>query len=168
MFEIPELTPEYFEILVVRELRKVGLEVSALSLHRRSTQVHAEPGYLLELKGVVSRADWQRRALIGCRRQDALIGRAEIESFREHLTEAGVEAGIFFARRRLRRKPCTPPTTAHSPCFASRTGERRSTRAGGAHPVTTPPGSLLTAPSSSVATSRVSHTTGCSKPGRVT
>ena len=97
MFELPELTPEYFEILVVRELRKVGLEVSALSLHRRSTQVHAEPGYLLELKGVVSRADWQRRALIGCRQQDALIGRAEIESFREHLTEAGVEAGIFFA-----------------------------------------------------------------------
>ncbi len=97
MVELPELTPEYFEILVVRELRKVGLEVSALSLHRRSTQVHAEPGYLLELKGVVSRADWQRRALIGCRRQDALIGRAEIESFREHLTEAGVEAGIFFA-----------------------------------------------------------------------
>src|SRR5438093_3623600 len=87
MVELPELTPEYFEILVVRELRKVGLEVSALSLHRRSTQVHAEPGYLLELKGVVSRADWQRRALIGCRRQDALIGRAEIESFREHLTE---------------------------------------------------------------------------------
>src|SRR5213083_2780383 len=97
MVELPELTPEYFEILVVRELRKVGLKVSALSLHRRSTQVHAEPGYLLELKGVVSRADWQRRALIGCRRQDALIGRAEIESFREHLTEAGVEAGIFFA-----------------------------------------------------------------------
>src|SRR5437773_1266059 len=58
MVELPELTPEYFEILVVRELRKVGLEVSALSLHRRSTQVHAEPGYLLELKGVVSRADW--------------------------------------------------------------------------------------------------------------
>src|SRR5881296_2981965 len=95
MFELPELTPEYFEILVVRELRKVGLEVSALSLHRRSTQVHAEPGYLLELKGVVSRADWQRRALIGCRQQDTLIGRAEIESFREHLTEARVEAGIF-------------------------------------------------------------------------
>src|SRR5437667_11945390 len=97
MFELPELTPEYFEIRWVGRLRKVGLEVSPLSLHRRPTQVHAEPGYLLELKGVVSRADWQRRALIGCRQQDALIGRAEIESFREHLTEARVEAGILFA-----------------------------------------------------------------------
>src|SRR5207249_11990216 len=101
MVELPELTPEYFEILVVRELRKVGLEVAALSLHRRSTQVHAEPVYLLELKGVVSRADWQRRALIVCRPQDALIERAESESFSGDHTQEGVEAGISRATARV-------------------------------------------------------------------
>src|SRR5947209_8245285 len=37
MLELPELTPESFEILAVRELRKVGLEVSELRVHRRAT-----------------------------------------------------------------------------------------------------------------------------------
>src|SRR5207249_9029744 len=56
MLELPELTPEYFEILVVRELRKVGLEVPDLRVHRRAMLAEPERGYLLELKGRVSRA----------------------------------------------------------------------------------------------------------------
>src|SRR5881628_1792025 len=55
-----------------------------------------ERGYLLELKGRLSRAGWQRRSLIACRRQDAPIGRAQVESLRDHLKEAGVDAGILF------------------------------------------------------------------------
>ena len=55
MLELPELTPEYFEILVVRELRKVGFEVSELRVHRRAMLPEPERGYLLELKGRVSR-----------------------------------------------------------------------------------------------------------------
>src|SRR2546422_1005456 len=98
MLELPKLTPEYFEILVVRELRKVGLEVSALRIHRRTTLPEPERGYLLELKGVVARGPWQRRTLIACRRQHAPIGPLEVESLRDHLKEADVEAGILFAR----------------------------------------------------------------------
>ena len=45
---------------------------------------------------MISRAPWQRRVLIACRRQQAPIGRAAVESLRDHLTEAGVEAGILF------------------------------------------------------------------------
>jgi len=37
MLELPELTPEHFEILVMRELRKIGLDVSELRTQRRST-----------------------------------------------------------------------------------------------------------------------------------
>src|SRR5438309_7987516 len=96
MLELPELTPESFEILVVRELRKVGLEVSQLRIHRRATLPEPERGYLLELKGVISRAPWQRRVLIACRRQQAPIGRTAVESLRGHLTEAGGEGGIPF------------------------------------------------------------------------
>jgi len=96
MLELPELTPESFEILAVRELRKVGLEVSELRVHRRATLPEPERGYLLELKGVISRAPWQRRILIACRRQQAPIGRAAVESLRDHVPEAGVEAGILF------------------------------------------------------------------------
>ncbi len=96
MLELPELTPEYFEILVVRELRKAGFDVSAVRIHRRSTLPETERGYLLELAGVVSRGPWQRRALIACRRQEAPIGRAEVESLRDHVKEAGAVAGILF------------------------------------------------------------------------
>jgi len=97
MLELPELTPGHFEILVVRELRKVGLEVSELRQHRRTTFPQPERGYLLELEGVISRAAWRRRALIGCRRQDLPIGRAAVEAFKSHVTEAGVDGGILFA-----------------------------------------------------------------------
>lgn len=97
MLELPTLTPERFEILVVRELRKIGLEVSELRIHRRTTLPEPEHGYLLELVGAVSRAPWRRRVLIACRRQDAAIGQAEVTSLRTHLQEAGAEAGILFA-----------------------------------------------------------------------
>src|SRR2546422_10836747 len=90
MLELPELTPESFEILAVRELRKVGLEVSELRVHRRATLPEPERGYLLELKGVISRAPWQRRILIACRRQQVPIGRAAVESLRERSEERRV------------------------------------------------------------------------------
>src|ERR1051325_3492738 len=96
MPELPELTADYFEILVVRELRKVGLEVSDPRVHRRAMLPEPERGYLLELRGRVSRAGWQQRVLIACRRQDAPIGRAQVESLRDHVKEAGVDAGILF------------------------------------------------------------------------
>ena len=96
MQELPELTPERFEILVVRELRKVGLDVSELRTHRHSMLPEPERGYLLELKGVLRRTDWQRRTLIACRRQQRPIGSGEVESLKEHLREAEVEAGVLF------------------------------------------------------------------------
>ncbi len=103
MLELPQLTPEHFEILVVRELRKVGLLVSELRVHRRATLPEPERGYLLELKGTVSRGPWHRRVLIACRRQDAAVGRAEIESLRDRFGEADVEAGILFATAKFDR-----------------------------------------------------------------
>jgi hypothetical protein len=96
MLELPELTPEHFEILVMRELRKIGLEVSELRIHRRSTLPEPERGYLLELKGVVRGTGWQRRTLIACRRQQRPIGSADVELLKEHLKEAEVDAGLLF------------------------------------------------------------------------
>ena len=96
MLELPELTPEHFEILVTRELRKVGLLVSELRIHRREPLPEPERGYLLELKGVVRGTGWQRLTLIACRRQERPIGPADVESLKEHLKEAEVEAGLLF------------------------------------------------------------------------
>jgi Restriction endonuclease len=96
MPELPELTPQHFEILVVRELRKVGLDVAELRIHRRATLPEPERGYLVELKGVLSGAAWRPQALIACRRQDTPIARAAVESLRDHVKEAGAEAGLLF------------------------------------------------------------------------
>jgi len=96
MLELPELTPEHFEILVTRELRKIGLDVSELHTHRRSMLPEPERGYLLELKGVLRRSDWQRRTLIACRRQQSPIGSVEVELLKQHLREADAEAGVLF------------------------------------------------------------------------
>ena len=96
MLELPELTPEHFEILVTRELRKIGLDVSELRTHRRSMLPEPERGYLLELKGVLRRSDWQRRTLIACRRQQSPIGSVEVELLKQHLREADAEAGVLF------------------------------------------------------------------------
>jgi len=97
MVELPELTPEHFEILVMRELRKIGLDVSELRTHRRTTLPEPDRGYLLELKGVVRGAGWQRRVLIACRRQQRPIVAAEIEVLKDHLKEADAEGGLLFA-----------------------------------------------------------------------
>jgi hypothetical protein len=96
MVELPELTPEHFEILVMRELRKIGLAVSELRIHRRSALPEPERGYLLELKGVVRGAGWQRRVLIACRRQQRPIVAAEVELLKDHIKEADVEGGLLF------------------------------------------------------------------------
>src|SRR5204863_513393 len=96
MDPLPDLTPEHFEILVTRELRKIGLDVSELRTHRCSQLPEPERGYLLELKGVVRGAGWQRRVLIACRRQHHAIVAADVELLREHLQEANAEAGLLF------------------------------------------------------------------------
>ena len=96
MRELPQLTPDRFEILVVRELRKAGLEVSELRIHRRSSLQEPEHGYLLELLGVVTQGPGRRRVLIACRQQQVPIGRAEIASLKTHLAEAALEGGILF------------------------------------------------------------------------
>src|SRR2546422_7705212 len=52
--------------------------------------------YLLELKGVVRGAGWQRRVLIACRRQQRPIVAAEVELLKDHVKEADVEGGLLF------------------------------------------------------------------------
>src|SRR2546429_8755025 len=114
MLELPELTPESFEILVVRGLRKAGIQVSEHRIHRCSTHPDPERGYLLELKGVLGRGPERRHTLIGCLRRQAPIGRSDIEAFKDHLQEAGVEAGVLFwgpgfSAPGLSPAPNTPP-----------------------------------------------------------
>jgi hypothetical protein len=124
MLELPELTAESFEILVVRELRKVGLLVSELRIHRRTTLPDPERGYLLELKGILGRGAEQRRTLIGCLRQQAPIGRSDVEAFKDHLKEAGVEAGILFGTAAFEPEALT--AAQHAPVALLRVTDGRT------------------------------------------
>jgi len=97
MAELPEVTPDYFEILVVRELRKAGLEVTEPRVHRRTELAEPERGFLLELLVWLRRSTWQKRALIACRRQVGPIGAEAIDALTPHLGEAQAEVALLFA-----------------------------------------------------------------------
>jgi hypothetical protein len=96
------VTPDSFEILVVRELRKAGLEVADVRKQRRTELPEPERGFLLELRVWLSREAWSKRALIACRRQDggaggSAIGRAAIDDLTQRLGSAQADVGLLFA-----------------------------------------------------------------------
>lgn len=97
MAELRDLTMDLFEILVVRELRKVGLTVSDVRRHRGGRLPEPERGELLELSARLACPGWTRHALVACRRQKAPIGRVAVESLEMHIAEADLEGGILFA-----------------------------------------------------------------------
>ena len=102
MADLPTVTPNYFEILVVRELRKVGFEVGAVRIHRRAELPEPERGFVLELLALLSRPPWTRQVLIACRRQEAPIAREVVDSLKARLKDAAA----------ARRPSCA---LAHSP-----------------------------------------------------
>src|SRR5207245_2096314 len=87
--------PDYYEILVLRELRKVGLEVADLRIHRRTELPEPERGFLLELRAGLSRGEWRRAGLIACRRQEGPVGPEAVESVAGRLAEARAEVGLL-------------------------------------------------------------------------
>jgi len=95
--ELPAVTPEYFQILVVRELRKVGFEVGTVRTHRRSELPEPEQGFVLELVVPLARAGTTWRALVACRRQAGAVEREVIESVKARLPEVRADVAIVFA-----------------------------------------------------------------------
>jgi len=97
MADLPTVTPDYFEILVVRELRKVGFDVGAVRIHRRAELPEPEHGFVLELLALLSRPPWTRQALIVCRRQEAPIARDVVDSLKGRLKDAAAEVALVFS-----------------------------------------------------------------------
>jgi len=91
------VTPEYFEILVVRELRKVGFDVGTVRTHRRSELPEPERGYVLELGVPLARAGINWRALVACRHQTHPVEPEVILSLKARLPQGPAEAGLVFA-----------------------------------------------------------------------
>jgi len=97
MADLPVVTTDYFEILVVRELRKVGFEVDAVRIHRRAELPEPERGFVLELLALLSRRPWRKQALIACRRQEAPIPREVVDSLKARLPDAKAEVALVFS-----------------------------------------------------------------------
>lgn len=97
MSELPNVTPEYFQILVVRELRKAGFDVGDVRVSRRSELAEPERGFVLELTAPLGHGAWHKRALIVCRRQDDAVGRDIVDSLKARLGDAKADVGILFA-----------------------------------------------------------------------
>ena len=95
--ELPDVTPEYFQILVVRELRKAGLDVGDPIVHRRSELRERERGFVLELVLDLSRPDWRRRALVACRRQEQPVLVEVITEVSSALAPARAGIGMVFS-----------------------------------------------------------------------
>ncbi|HWC75395.1 MAG TPA: restriction endonuclease, partial [Gemmatimonadales bacterium] len=97
MAELPEISPDYFQILVVRELRKAGFDVGDVRVHRRSELAEPEQGFVLELLAPLSRTGSRWRALLVCRRQSIPVGSDVIESVIARLPEVAAEVALVFA-----------------------------------------------------------------------
>ena len=101
MSELPKVTPEYFQILVVRELRKAGFDVGDVRIHRRSELPEPQRGFVLELAAPLAHAAWHKRALLACRRQDDVVSRDVVDSLKSRLGDARAEVGLLFATAEL-------------------------------------------------------------------
>lgn len=93
----PEITPDYFQILAVRELRKAGFDVGPTRIHRRSELPEPQQGFVVELLASLQAGRWLRRTLVACRREDGAVAREVVDSLAARLREAGAEAGIVFS-----------------------------------------------------------------------
>jgi hypothetical protein len=90
------MTPESFQILVVRELRKVGFDVGTVRTHRRSELPEPERGFVLELVVPLALAGTTKRALVACRHQAGDITREVIEALKAQLPHVPADAGLVF------------------------------------------------------------------------
>jgi len=97
MSELPKVTPEYFQILVVRELRKAGFDVGDVRIHRRSELPEPQRGFVLELAASLAHAAWHKRALLACRNQDNVVSRDVVDALNSRLGDARAELAILFA-----------------------------------------------------------------------
>lgn len=96
MGDLPALTPDSFRILVVRELRKVGLDVGDGRIHRRSELPEPDRGFVLELVVPLSKLGSTRRALVVCRRQSGAVGPDVVESIKARLPEVPADVALLF------------------------------------------------------------------------
>jgi hypothetical protein len=94
-----QLTPDQFGIVVLRELRKAGLDASPLRRERRTSLPGEEDAYRIDYQLSLTGpgAAVPLNLLLECRRQAAPVGKSEVESLRERAEENEMTAAMLFA-----------------------------------------------------------------------
>lgn len=89
------ITADAFEILVSRELRRIGIE--PLNLRRRNFVRASGGGYTFDLHGRLEAYDRRWSVLIECRNQPNALSPADVHGLRARATAAAVTSAVLFA-----------------------------------------------------------------------
>lgn len=90
------LLPHEVEIFVVRELRKAGLEPSAVKVRER-TSSKSGADYVVELSCVLRIGDADDAVLVACRNEPAPVTAAIIDVLHTSLPKLGMKHGMVFS-----------------------------------------------------------------------
>lgn len=98
MSDPQQLPPDQFGVVVLRELRKAGFDVSPLLRERRSSLPGDEDAYKIDYQLSLTGpgAAVPLNLLIECRRQADPVGRSEVESLRKRAEENEMTAAMLF------------------------------------------------------------------------
>lgn len=90
------LLPHEVEIFIVRELRKAGLEPSAVKVRERTASKRGDE-YVVELTCALRIADADRSVLIACRNGPTAVTPAVVEALHTKLPEVKATHGMMFS-----------------------------------------------------------------------
>jgi len=104
------LRPDEVEILVAREMRKAGVSISNPRERRRTRLSKEDDSFAMELGAIIRVEGEERRVLIECRSERALVGAAAVRALHERLAAPEEDAP-----RRLLGPPPSPSPAAAAP-----------------------------------------------------
>jgi hypothetical protein len=91
------LLPHEVEIFVTRELRKAGLDPSAMKVRQRTRVSGENDGYTVELACSLRLGETDRQVLIECRNEQAPVSAAAVETFHAKLHDAKAQHAMMFS-----------------------------------------------------------------------
>jgi hypothetical protein len=91
------LLPHEVEIFITRELRKAGLEPSAIKVRQRTRISGESDGYTVELGCSLRVGETDRQVLIECRNEQAPVNAAGVETLHAKLHDAKAQHAMMFS-----------------------------------------------------------------------
>jgi Restriction endonuclease len=91
------LRPHEVEIFVVRELRKAGLDPSAMKVRERTPASGGSDDYAVELGCSLRIGDVDRQVLIECRNERAPLSATAVETFHAKLRDAKAQHAMMIS-----------------------------------------------------------------------